>query len=270
MKKSTKEEIENLQNYDALNEAEKIKGNSYKEDNDTAFLGMFLQMEKTKKMNRLMKKTNDSSLSNNTENYINIVKDIGFQEIYSETFFSKSTEQDQKLYVFWHDEYSILLKFDTYKDKINGGDFYYNWLPKNMERNGATSSGGFIEGYVHYETLKEVEYPIKETRFNDVDVSWEEFLKISKKENELRKQWIKENNVSMVYEGSHDCRESIRFNINKLIENGKFLKNWKQVPFLWLLNHSETNKDSENYREINKEKIEKFPDYVKKCMSVKV
>ena len=59
---------------------------------------------------------------------------------------------------------------------------------------------------------------------------------------------------------SFDARESIRFKIQSMLQNGAFIQNWEEKPFLWLLNFSD---DSDKYKSINQKMIESFPESVK-------
>ncbi|MCK4526331.1 hypothetical protein KAW18_03070 [candidate division WOR-3 bacterium] len=52
--------------------------------------------------------------------------------------------RDGAFYVYWDAKRGILLYFDTYGDNINGGEFAYNWIPRDRQAAYRyTSSGGF-------------------------------------------------------------------------------------------------------------------------------
>jgi len=82
--------------------------------------------------------------------YIESIEKIGFKKILEEPFYSTSHEVNETLYCFWNDKYSIFLEFDTYTwnakgevAHINGGYFYYNWIPNDMGKRSPVSSGGY-------------------------------------------------------------------------------------------------------------------------------
>jgi len=73
----------------------------------------------------------------------------------------------------------------------------------------------------------------------------------------------------LVWIGGHDCREAIKFNINRLNENGSLLKNWVKQPFLWLLHHGDTENEGYDYQEINNQRILKLPKKVQDIINCK-
>jgi len=214
-------------NFDSLHEAEKISGKSYKDDEDTSFLGLALSFANSREKNAMLDSLGDSKLSNKVENYLGIVKSIGFEEVLVEPF---TTEEgiDEKLYILWNNDLGILLKFDSYSYKddgswaksgkevpepsVNGGNIYYNvkLKPRKEVESNCTSSGGYRDGV-----------------------------------------WV----------GNHDCREAIKHKIDKLKRNGEFLPKWVERPFLWLLHHGDTQGEYD-YDEINEERISKLPKHV--------
>ncbi len=65
--------------------------------------------------------------------------------------------------------------------------------------------------------------------------------------------------------GYHDCREALRYNINKLRANGQFLAQWPEDHdvFLWLLHHGDTKDENYDYKAINAERIALLPQWVR-------
>ena len=78
-----------------------------------------------------------------TLEYIKLVEEIGFRQALKVDF--KGYEnRDEVFYIYWDTNHGILLCFDTYGINVNGGHFYYNWIPKNRQvAYKYTSSGGF-------------------------------------------------------------------------------------------------------------------------------
>ena len=98
--------------FDAIGEAEKISGKSYKEDKYTGILGMLLMMDNREDKNKLLDLNDDTKLSNDLDNYLRIVKDEGFEIIYKEDFLSNHNDKES-LFIMWNDKEGILLCFDT-------------------------------------------------------------------------------------------------------------------------------------------------------------
>jgi hypothetical protein len=131
---------------DALDLAEKITGKSCKDDKDTVALGFLMHVSATRHKQELLKEADDTCLSNETVNYLRIVQEEGFIRVLHENFMGNETMET--FFVYWHPE-GILLCFDTYGGvNINGGNFYYNWLPSGKIEDvpwRITSSGGYTE-----------------------------------------------------------------------------------------------------------------------------
>lgn len=257
--------IKELKNLDPLLQAEKLTGSSYKKDNATSLLGFAIHIEKSREMNKLMDETNDTRFSEKTEDYLDKVKSFNFEQILKEDF--QSDGITESLYIFWHKEYSILLSFDTYKGSRNGSKFYYNWSPNDRKsRADVTSSGGY-NGFYWKSDFSEEQPFIAEPIWED-GVSWEDYNLLNKEWRQKSDIFVSDNNLKALWVGDHDGREALKFNINNLAKNGEFVKNWKKRPFLWLLHHGD--KKTGNYQEINQERINRFPDYVKNCIGTNV
>lgn len=258
--------IKSLQNVDPISIAEEISGGSYKENDECAFLGMGIMMQKSEMMNTLMDSTDDTKFSETTEGYLRKVIDFGFEEILNVTFEDKGV--NDMLYVLWHKEYSILLCFDTYNGSRNGGHFYYNWSPNDIKNAQVyTSSGGYNGFYWKGDFSEQLPNPIQEPKLGKL--SWDEFKTLNtewQKEDDI---YRKENGLRAIWVGYHDCREALKNTINMMAENGTFLKEWKRVNFLWLLHYGDTKNVDYNYEMINRERYDKFPQYVKDCIKFK-
>lgn len=78
-----------------------------------------------------------------TSEFLEIVEKEGFKQALKVDF--KGYEgRDEAIYIFWEEKKGILLCFDTYGINVNGGHFYYNWVPKDREvAYKYTHTGGF-------------------------------------------------------------------------------------------------------------------------------
>jgi hypothetical protein len=55
--------------------------------------------------------------------------------------------------------------------------------------------------------------------------------------------------------GSIDIREGLRHRLTTMEENGEFLSQWVERPFLWLLHHSDTKVPGYDHEAITKQRI---------------
>lgn len=274
MNKDIKNEIDEALNFDGLHEAEKVTGKSYKDDESTSALGFWATISNNERKRKLLSSLDDTVFSETEEEYLRKVTDFGFETVYKESFFGMKfyheDDVEERFYIMFHRKYSILLTWDTFRGHRNGGSFYYNWSPKNNKVRGHLSSG-------HYIGRKD-RHPLS-TYFNQdltehVNPDFETIVGVEPKWNlnmpyneyrELHDPWLKkfekyveDNNLRSVWSGHHDCREAIKHNINSLANDGDFLPVWKDTPFLWLINHGESEKNVD-YKEINKRKIALLP-----------
>ena len=121
--------IRELLRYDALADAERKTGRSYKDNKDVSMLGWALMMDNSQTKKDFLDLNDDTKLFNNLDNYLRIIKEEGFKIIFKEDFLGDRAQES--LFVLWHDD-GILLSFDTYEGvRVNGGAFYYNWKPKS-------------------------------------------------------------------------------------------------------------------------------------------
>lgn len=257
---NVKNVIKNLQNFDPLAEAEKIVGESYKTNQDVASLGMLLQMDKSKKMEQLMDITDDTKFSETTSEYLRKVISFGFEIVYKEDFVAD--KHNEEFYMLWHKEFSILLVFDTFQGKRNGGHLYYNWSPK--ERNSKlTSSGRYVSLYMNLSDMREYPNPEKEPKWENE--SWEDYSKIQKAWRERDIAYVAANNLRRIWSGDHDCREAIKNTISMMVEHGDFLTKWVEKPYMWLHHHGD--KKTGFGDEKAELRFNALPDYVKDCIN---
>ena len=270
-----KEKIDAIIDLDPLSEAEKLTGTSYKGDNFTSFIGMMLQMDKGSKMEKLMDETDDTKLTNKESDYLRKVTNLGFESILVEPFQGRHVEE--RLHCLWHKDYSILLVFDTYswdgsEPSVNSAKMYYNWSP-NKEKYDyrVTSSGGFIAFYADENFVNHPNPTPRPTyeydSYLDTGEKWKEYNKKVDEWNLADDKYIEDNNFRKVWEGDHDAREAIKYHLNNLLEQGVFVTQWLKLPFLWIVNHVESDVENFDYKKISLERVAKFPLSVQKAMS---
>lgn len=283
--KKEHEKILQLGKIDPLHEAELLTGKSYKEDDQTSWLGFALQREKSKQLEQLLKSIGDTTFSNKLSDYLKIVTAFGFEIIYQNQFVCEG--RNEQHFILWHKELSILLNFDTFSWEsgelnVNSGNFYYNWSPHcGNWGSGVTSSGVFVsEKDASHLTMWDNDF--SKTYYIPAypqipkwdKISYEQFknLKapIEKQQEEMWNKAIRDGK-RVVWCGNHDCREALITNIKALYENGIFLTKWKECAFPWLTNYSDHKNGKRHYPftdlyEKTKSIIKTFPDFVKEAI----
>ncbi len=235
------ESLDDMLQFDPLQVAEQITGESYKTSEYTTGWGMMLMMANGQNKDRALKERDDTCFTETIENYLRIIEKIGFKRVLAMDFVVQDDYEkeprNEKFFVYWHDD-GLLLATDTFRGNRNAAKVWYNWLPKNGWKNvpyRVTSSGGwnFADG--------------------------------------LPSNWSQENphaddDREMYWRGDHDAREAICHNLAALREHGSFMRPWKESPFLWLLHHGDTRDKDYDYKKINAERMAMLPDYVRECV----
>lgn len=278
-------EILDLLKRDGLHEAEQATGKSYKESPETLSLGMHHTISLNKQKEKALKEIGDTTFSMKTEDYLKIVTDFGFELLRKIDFIGHNNNNESQ-YVMYHNKYGILLNFDTFHDTINGGNFYYNFLmPCKLEsRHSLTETGNFVSwrkgnnrefnnefNCFYDKDLNPLIVPFENIRWG-IDENYEQY-EIRQKEfqDTLLNPWIEANNPYRLWVGHHDCREAICLKIKSIAEHCIFIKDWQEMPFLWLLNYvsKSNNKYNVDYEKINREVIETLPVEVQNNILVK-
>jgi len=287
--------IRDILKFDALQEAENITGESYKQCGTTESLGFLLHLESSQRKNELLSSLGDSTFSNTEENYLKIVTSIGFESLLVEPF-TNENGVEERFHVMWNEESSILLTFDTYTcgddgswaksgkevppPDVNSGKFYYNWSPNLKCENRCTSSGGMVgNGDVKNKTYSmsfnsdfTPHLLPDELRSIEPTLDWEKYDAYQKAFDEWCVKvdtYIEANQLISIWSGDHDCREAIKFNISQLKENGTFVKNWIKPPFLWLLHYMDTKVEGYDHEAITMERLKKLPEHVVEAMAIR-
>jgi len=274
MEKELETRIGKLLETDPLSEAEKLTGKSYKEDKVTESLGFLMMLSIKEEKENLLTSVDDTTFSETEGEYLRKVTDLGFELLLKETFIGRgygNTPTEEHFYIMFHREYSILLSWDTFVGKRNGGNFYYNWSPnESFGGHSYRGSGGYVSSIrdifsLYYnKDFTNHDFTDFSKTFGDeprwvLHEDYEVFRKISDEWHNKLNDYVKLHDLRIIWRGGNDCREAIKYTINGLAANGTFLKKWKEQPFMWLLHHGEKNNKPDNYKEINEMKISKFP-----------
>lgn len=202
------DDLSKLLTHDALAEAEKVTGRSYKSDPLTNAIGLIGHIQHTARKNDVLRERGDTTLSNGLAYYQSAIADLGFEKLV-EIPFSPPTNRDgdtqrhEKFFIYWHPTKAILLKFDTYGGgHVNGGNLSFNWRSHDQDHPWEGREGSWHLG---------VSGGLQEDA---------------------------EGRLCLV--ASLDCREALRHKLGHLDQYGEFLTTWIEQPFLWLLHHGDT------------------------------
>ena len=285
--------IRDMLNFDALQEAEKITGESYKKDGATESLGFGMHILHSQQKEAMLKSLGDSTFNNTEENYLKIVESIGFESLLVQPFKNRGGIEE-RFHILWNKELSILMSFDTHTwgddgswakagkevppPSVNGGKIYYNWSPNLGCKTNCTSSGSYVgNGDTHstYSALFNPDFTphilSDELRSIEPKLDWgnydayrEEFDKWCEKVTE----YMESNQLVSVWSGDHSCGEAIKFKISELQKNGTFIKKWIKPPFLWLLHYMDSKNEGYDHEKITMDKINKLPKEVIEAMNI--
>lgn len=230
------DDFSKMLSFDPLQTAEEMTGQPYDEDAATFSLGISL-MQKNERIKR-----EDLALRMDTyrrmlfSDAVDVFLDLGFDEVLSETFASRRSDVNF-FKVFWKDGILLVADSALFGDDIksiilNSCEFYYNWMPYDLNTSSRhTSSGRF-------------------TLFRDGDV-----VPITRRSAE-GDEWV--------WAGHHSGSEAIRHSLARLGDHGEFLPKWRADPRPSLA----TSMDQGNYREATIARISRLPDHVQKAIAV--
>ncbi len=66
-----------------------------------------------------------------------------------------------------------------------------------------------------------------------------------------------------VWVGDHDAREGIRHNLGRMYAAGRFLDQWVERPFLWLLTYADSDVEGYDHQAITERRIARLPEQVR-------
>lgn len=133
--------LQRIRNLDVFEAAEALTGKSYKDDNQTTLLGLQLAMVQNKLISDHQKAVGDSFSGITHAAFLELAYAEGFRLIHTKEFKGESwrgePEPDEKYFSLWNDE-GVLLTVETYGDRVNVSNLYYN-LTNYPEHSGSSS-----------------------------------------------------------------------------------------------------------------------------------
>jgi hypothetical protein len=223
-------DIETLLAYDALADAERRTGKSYKDDPATAEFGFALAMMGNQAKTEALKTAGDTHHGSDFQEAVAVYNDLGFQVVHRREFPSRAYEGERSVteqyLLLWHSD-GILATLESYRGRtVNTSKIFYNTeFPRDFKHWQVTSSGGFHGP--SYDAGHHI--------------------------------WV----------GDHDAREGLHHKIGRLREAGAFLPQWKKRPFLWFLNYTESDSPTTPYKAHAEQIVSQLPAHVRTAITPK-
>lgn len=214
--------------YDPLAEAEKLTGQSYKESEGTSMLGFAMRLEHAKNKRALLEFTGDTYFGIPWTDFKAMLPKLGFKILFVEPFLDERGKPEEAICA-WNETYGALLWTGTFRlsDKTD---------PKYPP--------GINGGQVYFCW-----------RHNEGD--------------DYRLDGASHGPISKDFKTRHvsyDIREGLKHHLNECAKHGQFVKPWPAIPFLWLLTYMDTKDKDYDYKAINKRRLDKLPDEVKRVI----
>lgn len=162
--------------YDALLEAEKLTGTSYKDDKLTESLGMALHLRHVQTKRKLLEAAGDTRFGMAWPDFKALLPKLGFEIVLTEAFPDEEGRQEEAICAWsaergallWAETYHLNYVWDDpafaakYPPGINSGKVYFTWRPNDdHEWSLEGASHGPIKGCADYLT-RHVDYDIRE------------------------------------------------------------------------------------------------------------
>ena len=224
--------MNDLLRFDPLVVAEKLTGKSYKDDEETGKLGLFLQIELSKLKEKLLGENGDTYYSMPWRDWAKIALELGFNPIHKHSY---QCYERQEIFNVWYHKDGITLRWSTYNDQVNSANMEYNWRPTVHNLS------------VSCRCLSSGQWELPSERVKDWD--WFDSTKCT---------WI----------GDHDVQEAFVYKITELRKYGKFITPWVKTPHLWFIDYEQTQEKPIRVDEINAQVIKSFPQEVKDMMGI--
>ncbi|URP22282.1 hypothetical protein SEA_BIG4_249 [Microbacterium phage Big4] len=233
----TDDKLTKLLSFDPLGAAEDITGLSYKEDDATQGLGFLFLQENAKAKEEALTANQDTHWNVKFLDTVDIVLDLGFRLVYAQAIRDTTRYGDGKLVhwqAFWRD--GILLVIESYGDRLNKANIYYNWRTHTGETTWPDWTLGLSGGWS------------RRTRIgNGVTYDTE----------------IPDDPWTLCV--SSDVREGLRHKLGQIESlDGYVLPEWYVRPFMYLVSYAEKHdENSDDYKTLTREKIERFDPVVR-------
>jgi hypothetical protein len=262
--------IDDALNFDPLDVAERVTGQSYKNDRATTDLGFLLMIENNDRKQQLLTLADDTTHSETLPRWQRIIGECGFETLLTLNVPADPTPnmeawRDNKFFVCWHPD-AILLVYDTFNGGAtrNSADMYYNWKPHTdywRAQRRVTANGSWH--WVEQPGLPPE--PAWADRY-DKDGKRLDLPRVAEIDRVRRAAFEQAG----IWCGTHDVREAIRHKLALLRQHGQFVCPWVKQPFLWLLHYMDTKVEGYDYKAIADARIAMLPRHVRATITPKV
>lgn len=123
--------MEQVLKTDPLSIAERVTGKSYKDDEATSILGLLMDTAHNRIKQSMLKNSDDTYRSMPLKGFARIVRSLGFQVVYTESWNSEYSKGPEKFVLYYNSKFGLLLKMQTFNNvtTIDGISMYFNWRP---------------------------------------------------------------------------------------------------------------------------------------------
>lgn len=230
--------------FDALSEAERVTGKSYKTDKATEAIGFGLHLRKVQETHALLESIGDTSFRRTAAWTLARMMQDGFDIVLTEPFvgYPGESNYDERLYVLFCKRRGVLVKLETYgrgsehnpEGSCNHIDFLFNWRPAHADARLESYSG---HGFVDPEPLFAAE----------------------------RSEYNPEGKVYGIV-GYIDGREGMFTRLQWMEQNGRFLTPWIEQPWMWFLTYQDTKTAGCDHNAITAARVAKLPEEVRRAI----
>ncbi len=142
--------LSKLLRFDPLDFAGNLTGVDYKESKITEALGVGMHFSHSDAKRAALVAAGDSPFGCDLPRYLEIIAEEGFEQVLALPFDGREelgVTPKETLFVYWKPEDGVILCFDTFHGRLNGGKFFYNWklAAGETERHDVTSSGHWVK-----------------------------------------------------------------------------------------------------------------------------
>jgi hypothetical protein len=121
--------IDEALGYDAIAEAEKLTGKSYKEDSAVAFLGLALtKIQREKTSAELFLNRDTDCFNQSWSEFCDVIEEIGFELVLSDPFSNPHNRNSEELRIYWMP--GFLLRGTSYMGSPNDATMYFEFVPE--------------------------------------------------------------------------------------------------------------------------------------------
>lgn len=217
--------LEELLSIDPIQVAEDLSGgNPY----PALSLGAAIYFNELKRS--ALQKANDSYYNIPYAEFVSLVTENGFEEVYGWNFssipYGNEAPVQESYKIFWNAEHSVMVTAESYNGtQLNSAKMHLFATSKDTSNlfglGGSSSPCDFVpEGYEHTRSL------------------------------------------------SFDVREGFRLKLNKILnmEGVMLLKEWPEQMFLWLLDYTQPKQEEYDYKALTAAVVARLPEHVRKAI----